>query len=166
MDRFVARQNIEHFRRRLDEARDPALRAELQQLLAEAQDQLRQAEEAHQSDPPAVAQGEVARRARISTLVEQLRIEAEPVRRRSLRDRLIAEEDRFGAVSQRLDLVDAHIEAGVHRVQRLEAFVENLRSNGDLTGPQVKDLEYSKEILETFRSYRDGLASRASKFDL
>ena len=52
MDRFIARQNIEHFRQRLDLARDPEERARLERLLSEATEQLRQAEEAHRLNPP------------------------------------------------------------------------------------------------------------------
>lgn len=47
MDRFVARRNIDHFHQQLEAERDPARRANLERLLAEAQQQLSQAEEAH-----------------------------------------------------------------------------------------------------------------------
>ena len=49
MDRFVARQNIEHFHQQLAAERDPAKRAQLQTLLREAELQLREAEAAHAS---------------------------------------------------------------------------------------------------------------------
>ncbi len=52
MDRFVARQNIEHFRELLAAERDPQERSRLEQLLAEAREQLRQAEAAHRRNPP------------------------------------------------------------------------------------------------------------------
>jgi hypothetical protein len=47
VDRFVARRNIEHFRQQLEEERDPEKRANLQKLLEDAREQLKQAEEAH-----------------------------------------------------------------------------------------------------------------------
>ena len=47
MDRFVARRNIEHFRQQLAEAPNPAVRENLARLLAEAEEQLKRAEEAH-----------------------------------------------------------------------------------------------------------------------
>ncbi len=50
MDRFVARRNIDHFRQQLETERDPAKRANLEHLLEEAQEQLRQAEEAHRRE--------------------------------------------------------------------------------------------------------------------
>ena len=52
MDRFVARQNIEHFRELLAAARDPEERKRLERFLAEAHEQLRQAEEQHRLNPP------------------------------------------------------------------------------------------------------------------
>ncbi len=52
MDRFVARQNIEHFAQQLSQERDPEKRAHLQRLLDEAREQLRQAEAAHRQNPP------------------------------------------------------------------------------------------------------------------
>ncbi len=52
MDRFVARQNIARFQQQLADESDPETRAHLQALLDEAQEQLRQAEEAHRSNPP------------------------------------------------------------------------------------------------------------------
>jgi len=48
MQRFIARQNIERFRRLLSSEREPAQRERLEQLLAEAIAQLDQAE--HQAD--------------------------------------------------------------------------------------------------------------------
>jgi hypothetical protein len=52
VDRFIARQNIEHFRQLLAQARDPEERARLERFLSEATEQLRQAEEAFRRDPP------------------------------------------------------------------------------------------------------------------
>ena len=46
MDRFVARQNIQHFRHMLKDALDPQERARVEGLLREAEERLRTAEEA------------------------------------------------------------------------------------------------------------------------
>jgi hypothetical protein len=50
MDRFVARRNIEHFSHQLETGRDPVKRSNIEKLLDEACEQLRQAEEAHQRE--------------------------------------------------------------------------------------------------------------------
>jgi hypothetical protein len=46
MDRFVARQNIDNFRQQLANEPDPGRRAQLQQLLREAEAQLKAADQA------------------------------------------------------------------------------------------------------------------------
>lgn len=51
VDRFIARQNIEHFRQLLVQAGDPKERARLERFLSEAIEQLRQADEAHRHPP-------------------------------------------------------------------------------------------------------------------
>ncbi len=51
MERFIARQNIEHYRQLLQTERDPAVRAQIERLLAEAE----AAEQALEPDPPAPA---------------------------------------------------------------------------------------------------------------
>jgi len=45
MDRFVARENIKHFRRMLEQATDPAERARVQKLLAEEEQKLKATEQ-------------------------------------------------------------------------------------------------------------------------
>ena len=52
MDRFVARRNVEHFQRLLDQEVDPGERARIEGLLREAHEQLGTAEEAHRVNPP------------------------------------------------------------------------------------------------------------------
>ena len=52
MDRFVARQNVEMFSHQLETERDPVKRGQLEELLREARDQLKQAEEAHRREQP------------------------------------------------------------------------------------------------------------------
>ena len=52
MDRFVARQNIDHFRQQLAAERDAGKRAQLEGLLREAEAQLKAAEEAHANNKP------------------------------------------------------------------------------------------------------------------
>lgn len=52
LDRFVARQNIEHFSQQLETERDPVKRANLQKLLDEAHEQLKQAEAARDREEP------------------------------------------------------------------------------------------------------------------
>jgi len=52
MERFIARQNIEHFRQLLAETHDPEARARLERLLSEARGQLKRAEQAHRQNPP------------------------------------------------------------------------------------------------------------------
>jgi hypothetical protein len=52
MERFVARKNVEHFEQRLAAEQDPERRESLRSLLAEAREQLRAAEAAHQLDRP------------------------------------------------------------------------------------------------------------------
>ena len=52
MDRFIARQNIEHFRQLLAQARDPEERIRLERFLSEATEQLRQAEQTLRRNAP------------------------------------------------------------------------------------------------------------------
>jgi hypothetical protein len=51
MDRFVTRQNVDHFRRQLAVEGDPAKRARLETLLHESEQALRDAEAAHAKSP-------------------------------------------------------------------------------------------------------------------
>jgi hypothetical protein len=171
MDRFVARQNIERFRRRLAESSDPGLRENLARLLAEAYDQLERAQappdlEALESRSNGEAQSEKAGRTRIWWAVEQLYLEAEPGRRLFLRHRLIEEEDRFGRLAQKLDLADAYIEDGVRRIATLEQALGGSRPNEAARLKGDLNLANSREILELFRSYRAQLADQAGRIDL
>jgi hypothetical protein len=52
MDRFIAHENIRLFTEHLAAAKDPKERDRLRGLLAEANEALRRAEEAHRDDPP------------------------------------------------------------------------------------------------------------------
>jgi len=52
MDRFVARQNIDNFRQQLAVERDAGKRSRLEQLLHEAEAQLKAAEQAHSKGHP------------------------------------------------------------------------------------------------------------------
>lgn len=182
MDRFIARQNIDHFRRQLATARDPAERAQLEKLLAEAQEELRRAEASHAADGHSAAHpilrpsggstserrphDEGARRMVISEVVEQLQLEIDPGQRHSLRQRLIEEEDRFGLIAQRLDLADGHIEDGLRRIEQLELQAARLSGDGDSNERLATILNNSRDILEIFRSYRASLADAAGRIDL
>lgn len=188
MDRFIARMNIEHYRRQLAGTSDPAMREVIFRLLAEAVAALQRAEAAHAAeDHPEAArpvdQAEEtrqilagrkdgaagdggARRSGISMIVEQLQIEDGPAQRRSLRRKLLEEEDRFGALSRRMDLADGFIEDGARRVERLELLADSRTRDGDAALRHITNLENAREILEIFKSYRASLLDRAGRIDL
>jgi hypothetical protein len=153
MERFVAMLNIERFRRRLAEARDPREHAHFERLLAEEQERLREAEALDREEEP--------RRASISELVEQYRHEASPIRRDMLKRRLIEEEDRFGSLWHQIDLIDDLIKRGVHTVELLEALSAARSENARSFDVDLGVLKNSREILGTLKAHRAALAERA-----
>lgn len=172
MQGFIARHNIERFRRQLAEARDPATRAMLTWLIAEEEEQLLryEASQAAAGEQPQglanAADGPAGAHARIAGIVEQLQLEPEPAQRHSLRRKLIEEEDRFGALAQRLDLVDGYIEDGARRIQTLEQLVARSQASGLSAQLHVSNLNHSREILEIFKSYRATVAERLDRTGL
>ena len=184
MDRFVAQQNIKRFQSRLDETADPATRESLSRLIAEAEEQLRRADAAHEGKPhsePHVrahtakefevemrADGpddDAVRRTGVAATVEQLQLEIEPMQRQSLKRRLVDEEDRFGDLARRMDLVDAYIEDGAHRVAAMMLMTASVSLGGDAARRHASNLNNSREILEILKSYRASLERRADRMD-
>lgn len=171
MQGFIARHNIERFRRQLAEARDAATRAMLTRLIAEEEEQLLryEASQAAGEQPPRPANGadgQAGADARIAGIVEQLQLEPEPAQRHSLLRKLIEEEDRFGALAQRLDLADGYIEDGARRIQTLEQLVARSQASGLSAQLHVSNLNHSREILEIFKSYRATVAERLDRTGL
>jgi len=97
-------------------------------------------------------------RAVISGLLGELRMETDPSAARRLRDRLIEEEDRFAASSERLDIADGLIDEVKRNIESQELLISGLSQQGANTLPHQRLLENFKNLLANFEARRSKMA--------
>jgi hypothetical protein len=114
--------------------------------------------------PPAT--NEAAGHARISAIVERLQAEPAPGQRRLLRRELIEEVDRYGALSRRMDLADAHIHRATHELEILKRVTRHPSRTGNLSGAHGMTVRNWREILDIFTSYRAVLTDGVGRVEL
>jgi hypothetical protein len=66
----------------------------------------------------------------ISAFADQLRWETVPTRREGIKRLLIKEETRFGAVEERLALVERRLSAGAELIDKQRRLIREIKTNG------------------------------------
>ena len=86
----------------------------------------------------------------ISRFVDLLRTETNSFRRETLKRILIAEENRFGSVADRLETVERHVTDGEARIAQQRRLVARMKGNGGDAGAAERMLDAFESIQDIF----------------
>lgn len=102
----------------------------------------------------------------VSRFVDRLRTECDPGHRSTLQRLLIEEESKFSALSERLEIVQRHIEDGTDRLEKQKSLLAGMTREGRETRAAEAALERSEELLELLQFYRRHLMNALDTDDL
>lgn len=102
----------------------------------------------------------------VSRFVDRLHIESDPGHRSMLRRLLMEEESRFSALSERLEIVERHIENGTDRLEKQKSLLAGMIREGRETHAAETAVERSEELLELLQFYRQQLTNALDRNDL
>ena len=88
----------------------------------------------------------------ISRFVDQLRGERDPSRQQVLKRLLIAEESRFAATLDRLQMVERYLTEGEERIANQRRLVAAMRNNGGDAGAAERTLRAFESIQDIFQT--------------
>ena len=102
----------------------------------------------------------------ISRFVDRLRIETDPCRQQTLKRLLIAEESRFGATCDRLQMVERYLTEGEERIANQRRLVAAMRNNGGDVSAAHRTLCAFESIQDLFQTVHAAVHEAIERQDL